>query len=387
MHIVLKGITWNHSRAYPPLVATAQRFEETHPGVEIRWSKRTLHEFGHADLAALAREFDLLVMDHPWDGYAVETAAVLPLESRLPKDVQEDCRGNSVGPSFESYVWENRLVAVPIDGASVFASYRPDILSATGLPVPALWKDVVALARRKLVVMPGHPVDTLLNFLALCVSQGGAVFGEGGELVDRETGRICLEQMRELVSYLPQAVFGWNPIEIHEQMSSLHEWAYCPFAYGYNNYSRPGFARRCIVFTSLVDLTPGRPLRGLVGGTGMAISARCRETNLALEYLVSVASQECQKTTYFLAGGQPAHLAAWRDEKVNSLAGDFFRNTLRSMRESWIRPRYNGYIRFQEAAGIPLVRYLREGGDENTLWETLNRMYRESLPAHRVRNP
>jgi multiple sugar transport system substrate-binding protein len=67
---LLRGITWNHSRALPPLVATAQRFEEQHPGVRIQWEKRSLHEFGHADLATLAHTFDLLVIDHPMVGDA-----------------------------------------------------------------------------------------------------------------------------------------------------------------------------------------------------------------------------------------------------------------------------------------------------------------------------
>jgi hypothetical protein len=72
-------------------------------------------------------------------------------------------------------VWKKHLVAVPIDAASVFANYRPELPNAAGLPPPAVWQDVVAPARRKLVVMPGHPVATLLNFLALCVSQDGKV--------------------------------------------------------------------------------------------------------------------------------------------------------------------------------------------------------------------
>ena len=32
----MRGITWNHSRGFPPLVATAQRFEELNPDVTIQ---------------------------------------------------------------------------------------------------------------------------------------------------------------------------------------------------------------------------------------------------------------------------------------------------------------------------------------------------------------
>ena len=67
--VTLNGITWDHSRALPPLVATAQRYEETHPGVRIRWEKRSLHEFGHMPVDVLAEKFDLIVIDHPWAGF------------------------------------------------------------------------------------------------------------------------------------------------------------------------------------------------------------------------------------------------------------------------------------------------------------------------------
>ncbi|MGH8024221.1 MAG: carbohydrate ABC transporter substrate-binding protein, partial [Limisphaerales bacterium] len=59
----LSGIAWDHSRAFPPLVATAQRFEELHPPTRIRWEKRTLDEFGHMSIDELAPKFDLIVID------------------------------------------------------------------------------------------------------------------------------------------------------------------------------------------------------------------------------------------------------------------------------------------------------------------------------------
>jgi sugar phosphate isomerase/epimerase len=54
----LRGITWNHSRALPPLVAASQRYEELHPQIRIQWEKRTLDEFGHASLADLAQQIE-----------------------------------------------------------------------------------------------------------------------------------------------------------------------------------------------------------------------------------------------------------------------------------------------------------------------------------------
>jgi multiple sugar transport system substrate-binding protein len=362
------------------LIATAQRFEETNRFGEILWSKHSLHEFGHADLGSLAREFDLIVMDHPWVGYALESGAVLPLEERLPRHVLDYLACNSAGRSFESYMWKGHLLAIPVDSASPVASYRSDLLAAIEVPMPTTWRDVIELAKKKRVIMPGHPVDILLNFVGLCVSQGGMLFNEDGIFVDRETGRLCLGQIEELNSYIPREASNWNPIQVYEQMTKRDDWAYCPFAFGYSNYSRPGFAHQQITFANLVELSSGQTLRGVLGGTGIAISSSCTDVELALEYAIYIASRSCQMTTYFSAGGQPSNLQAWTDGTVNMLSGEFFRNTLRSLKEAWLRPRYNGYIQFQELAATKIAQYFREGGNENALLDTLDRIYSTSYP-------
>ncbi len=71
--IVLQGITWGHSRGYTPLVAFSQRFSELHPGVEIIWQKRSLQEFADFPIEQLTRQYDLLIIDHPWVGTAAAT--------------------------------------------------------------------------------------------------------------------------------------------------------------------------------------------------------------------------------------------------------------------------------------------------------------------------
>ncbi|MGA3326938.1 MAG: extracellular solute-binding protein, partial [Terriglobia bacterium] len=173
--VLLRGITWNHSRALPPLVAAGQRFEELHPGITIQWEKRSLHEFGHAGLAPLCRENDLLVIDHPMLGAAIKAGLFLDLRPLLPGSYVEDLRANSVGLSFPSYELEGQLPAVPIDAATPTASYRPDLLSQRGVNLPRTWAEVLDLARSRQVVMPGFHADVFLNFLALGASQGSQV--------------------------------------------------------------------------------------------------------------------------------------------------------------------------------------------------------------------
>lgn len=376
--IQLRGITWDHSRALPPLVATAQRFEETHPGVRIEWRKRTLHEFGHQNIKDLAHDYDLVVIDHPWAGFALDENIIHDLRPLVPQTFLDDLRDNSVGPSFSSYEFRDSLIALPIDGATPASSYRPDLLNRAGVAVPQTWNDVLALARRGLVALPGFHVDQLLNLIGLCTSLGGRVFDSGEQWVDPATGRQALEMMRELVAHVPAIADDWNPIRVYEELASGDRFAYCPFAYTYSNYARRGFAKHRLAFTDLVAIPGHGNFRSVLGGTGIAISRRCQEIEIALEYSQFVASADCQRTLYVENGGQPAHRKAWLDEDANRITGNFFRSTLRSMDEAYVRPRYNGALSFQESAGEPLVRFYREGGSADALLDVMNGLYRQS---------
>ncbi len=117
--VLLRGIAWNHSRALPPLVATAQRFEEQHPGMRIQWEKRSLHEFGHADIATLAHHFDVLVIDHPMVGDAEAMGVLADLLPLLSSDHLQDFQDDSLGQCFSSYKYNERLYALPIDAALI----------------------------------------------------------------------------------------------------------------------------------------------------------------------------------------------------------------------------------------------------------------------------
>src|SRR5690242_19544496 len=122
--IVLRGITWNHTRGYLPLVATAQRFEELHPDVSIEWHRRSLQAFADAPIEELAKHFDLLVVDHPFAGRAAVGDVLLALDEHLPAAFLADQAANSVGASYPSYCYGEHLWALPIDAATPVASWR-----------------------------------------------------------------------------------------------------------------------------------------------------------------------------------------------------------------------------------------------------------------------
>ena len=377
--VVLRGITWNHSRAFPPLVAAAQRFEEQHPGIRIQWEKRSLHEFGHADIVTLAQNFDLIVIDHPMIGDAEAAGVLTDLSPLLSSEEMSDLQDDSIGLSFSSYIYQDKLYALPIDAAAPAASLRPDLFAKHHIQEPEVWGDVVNLARSGWVRMPAFSADIFLNFLGLCVSRGSAVAANPDQLVERDIGAHCLEQLREIAGLMPNDIYRMNPIALYEHMSSEDTIAYCPFAYTYSNYSRSGFGTRLVRFSNPVAVETGVLMRTVLGGTGIAVSSGCSEIALALEFSLYTAGRSCQSTTYGISGGQPARQSAWRDPLLNHITDDFFSRTAASLESAYVRPRYPGYVRLQEHGGEAIVEYLKQHLDTRRVLERIDTLYRSTL--------
>ncbi len=377
--IQLDGIAWNHSRAFPPLLATAQRYEETHPGVRIRWEKRTLDEFGHMPIDQLARQFDLIVIDHPWAGFAFEKNLVHDLKLLLSPSALEEYARNSIGATFESYDYEGRLLALPIDAAAPAPSWRQDLMEQAGLQVPKAWSEAVALARRGVAVIPAFNADLFLHFLMLVKALGATPGADPERLAPRDAARTGLNLLRELTEPMPRAIFDWNPIQVAEHMTATDDFAWNAFAYTYNNYARDGFARRRLHFGSLISLEPKAPrMRSVLGGTGIALTRKCNNVEIAFDYASFVANGTIQRTLYANAGGQPSSRAAWDDPPLDALCGGFFSGTRSTQEEAFVRPRYSGYVPLQTAGGKVLQQALRDGRDAEAVLDTLDELYRES---------
>ncbi|MBP1934458.1 ABC transporter substrate-binding protein [Ammoniphilus resinae] len=377
MGVVLKGITWNHSRGFIPVVATAQRFAETHPGVEIHWEKRSLQEFADYPIGKLAESYDLLVIDHPWAGFAASHDVLVPFNQYLPEEFMQDQAENSVGKSHESYISNGNQYALAIDAATPVASYRKDLFERDGMEVPETWEDLISLAKQGKVALPAIPVDTVMNYYMLCVSQGEEPF-LGDHFISEEMGIRVLEQLRELTNLCTPEVYQWNPIKVYEALSTRDDLYYCPFAFSYSNYSRPGYAQHPLTFTDMVKIGEHGRLRSTLGGTGLAISSKTKNLETALAYAQYTASPECQRTVYVENGGQPGHRSAWVNERVNENTRQFFSGTLAAHDRAYLRPRYNGYLHFQDNAGDIMQSYVRNGGNPRQVLEKLQELYQES---------
>jgi len=250
--IILNGITWGHSRGITPLLAVSQRYNELHPGAEIRWSKRTLQEFADFPIEELTHQYDLLIIDHPWVGCAAATNCVLPLDEYLPADYLEDQLNNSVGYSHQSYNYKNKQWALAIDAATPVASYRKDLFDKNDKAIPQTWEELIALAKTGVVALPAIPIDMLMNFYSFCIAHGQTPFTNEDEIIDEGTGIDAIETMKELYTLVDKKMFNCNPIAVAELMSSTDDYWYCPFAYGYSNYSRTGYAKQLLHYADVI---------------------------------------------------------------------------------------------------------------------------------------
>lgn len=377
---VLRGMTWSHTRGYLPLVATAQRFSELNPGVEIRWEKRSLKAFEEVPVHQLAAEYDLLVIDHPFIGEAAARRVFLPLDEHLPAAFIADQAAHSAGASHASYLWDNHLWSLAIDAATPVAAWRPDLLAKLGLSLPKTWNEVLALAQHQAVEVPGAPINCLMNFYGLCATLGEAPFSSADRVVSREIGAAALDLLRGLLQHCDLGCFSRNPIQSLDRLAARENQTvvYCLFPYGYSNYAQEGYAANTLQFGDVPSLN-GKPIVTTLGGTGLAISARTRAAKIAAAYAQFVASPEIQRTLYTRSGGQPGHRSAWLDPENNRRANLYFSATLPTIDRAYLRPRYAGYLhRFQEPAGPVVHRFVRGEASERETLDTLDQIYRAS---------
>ena len=375
---ILKGITWNHTRGLLPMVATAQRFSELNPDIEISWEKRSLQDFADHNIEDLAKRFDLMVIDHPWTGFGAKTNTILPLSDYLSADYIQDQKENTVGKSFESYVFGGKLWALPIDAATPVAAARLDIFKALGLSLPQTFDDLLNLAKKGLVAFAGIPIDSLMSFYMFCCSLGEAPFQSQNRVISQEIGVKALKYFRELAQYIAPENFDRNPIKVYEAMVNTNNIAYCPFAYGYSNYSRIGYSKNLLHFYDLVSLN-GQNMTSALGGTGLAVSAFSKYIPEAIKYAEFTGSSYVQQNIFADNGGQPGHLQAWKNQRINNTTHQYFQNTLPALDRAFLRPRYFGHMYFQDHAGDFVRDYLMNGGDEILILNKMNELYVKSL--------
>jgi multiple sugar transport system substrate-binding protein len=375
----LKGLTWDHPRGYAPLLGGVPEYEKQHPEVKVHWDRRTLREFGEAPIEQYLDRYDLLIVDHPFVGFAAAHGALVDLAPSIGEPEKGHFAADSVGPSWESYWYGGGLWAFPIDAATQVASYRPDLLLALSPTVPNTLDDVLKLGKKarkagKYIVVPACPTDAISLFFTLSANLGYPIPEERELFLENAVAEEVIDRLHALVALAHPRSVEWNPIQVYDFMSSSSDAVYCPYGFGYSNYSRIGNSLR-LKFTN----APAAGQRGcagtMLGGTGIAISKLSAHPSEAIAYAKWLVSPEHQRGIYFREGGQPASLAAWTDTSVNVAADGFFSDTLQTLQTAYVRPRFDGFVRFFEAAGIEVNRCLRGEVKDVSLIRWLNENY------------
>jgi multiple sugar transport system substrate-binding protein len=385
--VTLKGLTWGHPRGYAPLLGGAPEYEKQHPQIKLHWDRRTLREFGEAPIEQYLDRYDLLIVDHPFVGFAAAHGALVDLASSISEAEKHRFAADSVGPSWESYWYGGGLWALPIDAATQVASYRPDLLLALSPAVPDTLDGVLELGKKarkagKCIVVPACPTDAISLFFTLSANLGYPIPEDRELFVDDSVATEVLDRLHALIALAHPKSVEWNPIQVYDFMISSSDAVYCPYGFGYSNYSRVGNSVR-LKFTN----APAAGQRGcagtMLGGTGVAISKQSAHPSEAIAYAKWLVSPEHQRGTYFREGGQPASLAAWTDSSVNATADGFFSGTLQTLQTAYLRPRFDGFVRFFEAAGIEINHCLRGEVKDAALIRWLNDRYATQRVAAR----
>ncbi len=371
----LKGMTWRHPRGFDPMVATSKIWLEK-TGVNIEWEQRSLQDFESYPVEDLARKYDLIVIDHPHVGQIAEENCLTPLDRPERQAELTLLAQQSVGESFPSYIWQGRQWALPIDAATQVLAYRADALSG---PVTQ-WSDVIALAREGKVTLPMRAPHALMSFYTLAANLGTPCSSEkADELISRDAGIFVLNMLAELLEHVKPDCWDMDPIAAFELVASgERQEVLVPLAYGYLSYAIEGFRTHRLAFSDIAIAGNAGPLGSALGGTGIAVSAYSGNVDAALDYAFWVAGAEVQKTIYAQAGGQPGNLDAWQDDAVNAPVHGFYRNTLATLDQSWMRPRYDGYMAYQKKGSEILEAGLRGGKDHGAIIDEMNAAFAAS---------
>lgn len=364
----MRGMTWDHPRGYDPLVAASREWA-ARTGVEIVWERRSLQDFESYPVEELARQYDLIVIDHPHVGQVATDSVLLPLDNLVEAEALHAIADGSVGGSLQSYWWDGHLWALPIDAAAQVQAWVPARIDG---PVRD-WEEVMHLAEQGQVAVPLRPPHALMSLFTLCGLEGIVLDTGSDQLFPPSAATACV-RLQQLVDRVDAACFAQDPIAVLDGMADpLSSIAVAPLIYGYVSYTRLGAAQ--IRFADLPVSGAGQPAGSALGGTGIAVSARSTAPDQAVAFARWVAGPEVQRGLYAEAGGQPAHASAWDDDTVNQRSADFYRATRATLDKAWLRPRHDGYMIWQQAASERLERALRRNEPAETVIEALNALH------------
>ncbi|GGF35686.1 membrane protein [Microbacterium sorbitolivorans] len=351
------GLTWDHPRGRDALERASG---DLGGGDTIRWEAQPLEGFESAPIDELCARYDLVVLDHPHLGDALEAGCIRALDEVFEPDDIAAWRTGAVGQAIASYTMDGRLWALPLDAATQVSARR----SATVPDAPTGWDE---LPERTALSLAGP--HAFLTLCSVALSFGGDPFGGGS--FGRDTGLAALGILQRIAERAPAGSETLNPIGLLDRMRDAGDIDYIPLVFGYVNYSS----------ASIRFGAPPAGVRGgsVLGGTGIALSSRAEVTPALAGHLRWLLSPEAQAG--FIPGnaGQPGLRSAWRDPAVDEAAHGFYSATLDTIEGAWIRPRFAGYVPFQQEASRIVREALAGSRPHAAALDDIDARYRAAL--------
>ncbi|MEQ8479365.1 MAG: carbohydrate ABC transporter substrate-binding protein [Hoeflea sp.] len=369
-----KGLTWDHPRGFNALDAASRNTCVPGHGL-ISWDVQPLEGFESAPIDELCDRYDLVVLDHPHVGEAVEAGCLHSIEDAFGNDLITSLEAASIGPSLSSYRFADKHWALPLDAATQVMAVRPDLMA----DIPVEWDDVLALvddgAQVAASVAGPHAA---LSFLSICAALGEPPAVANPEvLVNADIGAKAYAILSRIARKMPEQAKSLNPIGLLDLMGREDGIALCPLVYGYVNYSRPAPGRKLLRFHNAPRAAGGHPV-GTLGGTGIGFSKRFVPDPALKAHVLWLMGKHAQCGFIPAHDGQPSRREAWLDAGVNAAWGDFYINTADTLEHSYVRPRHSGYIAFQTAASAALRESFEKDVAAGEVLEHLQKLYAKS---------
>ena len=377
---MLIGLNWGHRRATEPMLAAAQVARER-LGLEVRWEVQSLAGFEHGLDERVADRYDIVVFDHPFCGDVAAQGWMRPLDE-LFEDLRDD---EFVGASLASYRYAGHLWALPVDGATQVAVYRPDLIAQD--EVPRSWSEVLDLGRRLRadgfrIGLPTASPHGVLALLALCANLGQPLaLDPWSDPFERATLLEAAELLKDAADLSEEHRQRTNAIELHEAMVREDRLAYCPLAYAYTTYAEAD-QRKPLRFVGFPGPS-GTSIGSVLGGTGLGITSGCRDVPGALAFVNTLAGREAQCEVLLRHHVQPGRVEGWHGAKHDRAFAGTHAGLHDALRNAWTRPRFPGYIRWQAEAGRIVEDFLSGDVALATLPDALAAAWRRHAPGLR----
>lgn len=210
----MRGMTWDHPRGIDPLLAASRTWQEQ-TGQDIQWDRRSLQDFETFPVEELARQYDLIVIDHPHVGQVADAGCLVPLGTVCDVEALAAIEAGSVGLSYPSYHWKGHQWALPIDAATQVQAWVPGRLAG---PLHT-WDDVLALARTGGLGLPLRAPHSLMSLFSLCGLEGVPLDVQGPDLFPAAAAS-AYDRLLQLAELVDPVAYDQDPIALLDAMGA-----------------------------------------------------------------------------------------------------------------------------------------------------------------------